>query len=240
MKSGACGKLTNRWLLDGSALSTSGNTVFDSIGSWHGQAYGGYKYGNETIIFDGTGYINLGSHTFGGAMSFAFWGKFEVAVQWQNFFDVGSGAVNENIFFAPAYPDQTGIFFTVYDSHTWFTSNQVPSYTASVGVWNHYVVTLSSQGMWAVYVNGVSVAFGSTNVAETVTRQFTYIGRSCWLNPSWWQGTGTGFLNGAIKDFQFALGTAFTASEAAYLYANVCPAGSSETSRITTSCHCSH
>ena len=90
-----CAKLTNRWLLDGSAASTAGSTVIDSIGGWNGVAYGGYSYSNGAINLDGnSGYVDLGSHYFGGAMSFAFWGLMSSQQSYASFLDWGSGSYN--------------------------------------------------------------------------------------------------------------------------------------------------
>ena len=56
----------------------SGSTVLDSAGSWNGVAYGGYSTSSGNLALDGSsGYVDLGSHTVSGKISYAFWGRID-------------------------------------------------------------------------------------------------------------------------------------------------------------------
>ena len=146
-------------------------------------------------------------------MSFAFWAKAYTS-SWNTFFDIGSTWGIDNIYFAF---NQTHLAFANFDNIDYTTFKSTISTTSlSPGTWNHYVVSLDESGNFAVYLNGNSTFVGKTMTPRTLVHDNTFIGRSI----------SNGFLNGAIKDFQFALGTVFTPLEAAYLYANVCPRGS--------------
>ena len=210
-----CSKLTNRWLLDGTSTSASGTTVIDSVGNWNGVAYGSYNYSGKAINFDGSSaYVNLGSRTFGGAMSFAFWGKVNKNATWSRFLDWGSGSPGNNIMMM-AQSDRNVLTVGVYNN-AGSTINVYSSYVVPLNVWNHYVFTLDDSGNFVVYLNGASLYSGQTNAVSTATRTHLVLGSSYQWNN---------YLPGAIKDFQFALGTVFTAGEALYLYNNVCPVG---------------
>jgi hypothetical protein len=71
----ACPKVTNRWPLNSNWAS--GSTVIDSVGLWNGTAFGGFSYSADNtgaIALDGvSGYVGLGTHTFGGASACGGW-----------------------------------------------------------------------------------------------------------------------------------------------------------------------
>ena len=90
---GTCAAFTNRWPLKAG--------VSNSVGSWSGTAYGGVSFSNGYAAFDSTGYIDLGSRTVGGAMSWAFWGRVEAYGYWERWFDWASGAPLNNLLLSP-------------------------------------------------------------------------------------------------------------------------------------------
>lgn len=194
---------------------------FCSVGAWNGTAYGLYAYtpaNTGAILFDGaTGYVDLGSRTFGGAFSLAFWGRYDTAQTWSRFFDFGSDAGTSNILFAPT--DSNGaLVLQAYGSGAIHSNCEASgSAVPTGGVWSHFVVSVSASGSAALYLNGALVCtndgFGPV---ATVTFSNLFVGRS------WWPGDP--YLSGGIGDLQLALGTALTAYDAANLYAGLgCP-----------------
>ena len=172
-----CSKLTNRWLLDGSAASTSGNTVIDSIGNWNGVAYGGYSYNNGAVYLDGnSGYIDLGSHFFGGSMSIAFWSTVITFNSWQRFFDWATGSFNNpygNIVLCTG-DTSTGSSLTFsVNGANWNPSGIY----FPLKVWNHFVITLDSSGNYVIYMNGKSVYSSSSVPADVIQRTHMYLGK---------------------------------------------------------------
>ena len=96
-------------------------------------------------------------------------------------------------------------------------------YTPAAGTWSHYVVTIDASGSVSLYANGVAAlqCDVGAGVPRSVLRTHLYLGASWWPVPV---TDNKVFLNGALADFQFALGTAFTAVDAANLYSGVgCP-----------------
>jgi hypothetical protein len=211
----ACSRVTNRWRLDASGVA--GATLIDSVGGWNGTAYGGYSTANGALTLDGlSGYADLGSRTFGGAMSWAFWARVDAWQTWERFFDFGAaagGTTGYNLC-ASATPNGVGdtLSVSVYPGNTYDFSSAAK--TLRLGVWQHHVMTVDESGWLAYYIDGARVIATQANVAQTKTRTHLYLGKS------WWIGTGAPdrFFKGALSNFQFALGTAFSAYDAANLY----------------------
>ena len=157
-------------------------------------------------------------------MSFAFWAKVNTLTNWTRFIDWGSGSPQDNLVLIPSVGNSLCLGLVIGTQ----SNGKCSSYTVTTGAWNHYAFTFDSSGNFAVYVNGISIysdGFGSS--IPTTTRTHLYLGKSFWSNP---------YLNGAIKDFQFAAGAVFTAIDVQYLYQNVCPKPTG--SSTCTQCAC--
>ena len=122
----------------------------------------------------------------------------------------------DNIVISP-YSGNTYLYLSVNNGNS--DSSSYTNYYVPVGEWKHYVLTLDASGNYVVYVNGVVQYSGPIHPANYATRSHLYLGKSWWSSDP--------LLNGAIKDFQFALGIVFTQSEVNTLYNNVCPNGKS-------------
>lgn len=146
-------------------------------------------------------------------MSWSFWGMVNNSQPWQRFFDWGSGAYDNNLLMTAPF-STLEIVLDVYAGSSGV--NLYPRVAVSYGEWYHYTVTLTAQGVIALYVNGVGVFASGTNIAPTVARTHMYLGKSLWSADS--------LFNGAISDFQFANGFAFTPYDVGNMYAGYgCP-----------------
>ena len=226
-----CGRLTNRWKFD----TAYGSTVVDSIGTWNGTVSGGVSFSSGAATFDGlTGYINLGTRTFGGAISIAFW------------FTVPTNALNAALvsFGQGAY--------TQYNNEIIFSSNgggtlpgTGPWYMISSGAggesgtndynnmgagvygtslpyntsWIHFALTVNNlTGYSTAYINGVQAYTSNTHSSvPPVVARTMLIGRADY-------NTGN-FFNGSMADLQIATGYTLSGGDVANIYAGVgCPA----------------
>ena len=70
-------------------------------------------------------------------------------------------------------------------------------------------MTLDASGNLVLYVNGASVLAVTAQAAPTVSRSHLYLGKSWWNQDA--------ILNGGLADLAFALGTVFSAADAASL-----------------------
>jgi RHS repeat-associated protein len=75
------------------------------------------------------------------------------------------------------------------------------------GQWQHIVATMSSAGAVTIYRNGVSIATGTTQVPNVVTRTGNFIGKSGWsASPTYFHGRldEVGIYNKALSAAQVA------------------------------------
>jgi hypothetical protein len=92
-------------------------------------------------------------------------------------------------------------------------------------VWRHVVWTISSTGVWNLYIDGVNKVLNSARVyPKLITRPSNFIGRSNWPDP---------YFNGAIDDFRIYY-REITAAEANALYVGPSPAKLTDTVTNTT------
>ena len=162
-------------------------------------------------MLDGaSGYVDLGSRTFGGAMSWVFWARVDAYQSWQRLFDWGAGSPMDNLLLSPSPNSPSGMLGGAMGISISVGSNNPNVYTPTVltlGAWQHHALTLDAAGGVVYYVNGAQVFSAATNAAATTTRTHLYLGKS------WWNGDP--FFKGALSDFQFALGTVFSAYDVA-------------------------
>jgi len=200
--------------------------VIDSKGLWNGTVSGGgYYVDSNGMTFQGIApvYVNLGSQTYGGNMSWAFTAHVDTFRNWGKFFDWGNAAnlgdcqyrksftsfsASPNLDYGTpggtlgvATADTNGNTVTVQSSGVVVTSKQ----------WNYYVLTLDVLGNVKVYVNGTLVSSGAGKAQPVMNRLYNLIGMSiCSLDQP---------FTGTIRDFLFASGTVFSADDATSLYA---------------------
>jgi hypothetical protein len=213
-----CGRLTNRWMLDNVS-------AVDSVGTWSGTVMAGVTFTSGAASFDGsTGYISLGTRTFGGSLSIAFWFQQYVSTQSNVLFSFGAGGgtayTNEFTFVTNGggYSPGSGPFIGYGTGSPVFLNTLAGSYGTyfPINTWVHVAITVNS-GAVTLFINGAQAYSGTATVP--VAQRTMYIGRANY-------GI-TQFLNGAVSDVQFAAGYVFTAGDVANMYAGTgCPAPS--------------
>ena len=221
-RDGGCSRLTSRWFLNSSTGSFS---FADTVGTWNATTTGsGLSFSNAyqrgALSFDGVsgGIVLLGSYTFGGALSVAFWAMDLDAVTGNNraVFDFSGSAAGSNAWLAFALNGGGGRpFINVgYTSPNYFNFGSLPP----VGAWVHYAFTMDSSGRATIYINGTQIANNTFagGALPVVSRTLTL--GNC--NG----GNGCPFF-GALSDFQLSVGYVFTAGDVLNLYNGVgCPA----------------
>jgi hypothetical protein len=214
-----CGRLTNRWMLDNVS-------VVDSVGTWSGTVMAGVTFTSGAASFDGsTGYINLGTRTFGGSLSVALWFQQYVNTLNNNvLFSFGAGGgtayTNEFAFVANGGGSApgSGPFIGYGTGSPVFLNTLAGSYGTyfPINTWVHVALTVNSAtSAVTLFINGAQAYSGTATVP--VAQRTMFIGRANY-------GT-TQFLNGAVSDVQFAAGYVFTAGDVTNMYAGTgCPA----------------
>ena len=155
-----CSVATNRFPL--SSASITNGFAYDYSNNWTaGMVYGTPSFVTDSDItgggmtFDGaTTYVDLGTQTVGSPLSVAFWARWNglgsgSPARWQRFFDFGSGAPYYNFLMSP--DDGSGklamaIYNGVNGNSGLYTMVWFP-FAVPVGVWVHYVVTSSADGV---------------------------------------------------------------------------------------------
>jgi hypothetical protein len=211
-----CGRLTNRWMLDNVS-------VVDSVGTWSGTVMAGVTFSSGAASFDGaTGYIRLGTRTFGGSFSVAFWFQQYVSTLSNVIFSFGAGGgtayTNEFAFLANGGGSLPGTGPCIaYGSGTWLNT-LAGSYGTyfPINTWVHVAITVNSAtSAVTLFVNGAQAYSGTATVP--VAARSMLIGAANY-------GT-TQFLNGAVSNVQFAAGYVFTAGDVSNIFAGTgCPA----------------
>ncbi len=217
--------MTNRWLLDSSAVT-------DSTGTWNGTVSGGVTFTSGAAKFDGsTGYISLGTRTFGGAISIAFW--FTVSTNsyssvvfsfgagvstYSNAIEFGSNGGSSLPGGGPWYLVTSGAG-TGSGTNSWNNIYPSGTYLPYDSSWIHFALTVNSvTGYSTAYINGAQVY--TTNTLTSIPQT---VARTLWLGRS--TASSTSYFAGSISDLQLAVGYALTAGDVANLYNGVgCPA----------------
>jgi hypothetical protein len=219
----------------------TGSRLVDRLGNWNGTVYyttspavagtpnnapdyySGGPYNQAALRFNGSTYVDLGPCFFGMPISLSFWALWtappDSSLAWQRFFDFGSASLTTNFLMSPygfGSPGAPVIGAAVGNGNT---NENINTNTLAVpGVWTHYTVTVSSAGLFKLYVNGTS-RFNYTMTGGGVpngTRTNMYLGKSWWPdNP---------LFRGSISSFSIATFQELTADDASNLYNNVgCP-----------------
>jgi Concanavalin A-like lectin/glucanases superfamily/Secretion system C-terminal sorting domain len=113
------------------------------------------------------------------------WVKIESVRTWSRLFDFGGGQLDNNIILATSEGNDNLPTFAVYNGNV--SSNLIKSSVPMpVGEWAHLAVTYNaSSGAAIIYLNGVQVGSGTTNVLPiNYNRIESYIGASAWNDRS--------------------------------------------------------
>jgi hypothetical protein len=185
--------------LDSSQSSSypgSGSTWYDLSGNGNNATlYNNPTYSGGSLVFSGTGTApspgTVGSVQYGqvpngvyfnGNFTINTWIKISAYNNWQRIIDFGNGAGNNSVLLASTYG--TSGYPGFYCTGSQFQSTQQLSYN----VWYNVAATMSGT-TGTIYVNGVARGTATMSVAQNVTRQYCYIGRSEWAGDGMFQGS---------------------------------------------------
>lgn len=175
------------WPMDGNADDVSGN-------EHHGTIFGGVTptedhkgRANSACLFNGTdGYINLGSWENGGAMTFAFWARWDAFNYWSRIIELSKGGGFDNGIVIANRQNSSNFSFhmlksTIYELRV---NNLIPQ----PPVWVFYSATVDNIGIMKVYKNGILQGTYNGIVPALVLRSKQYIGRSTFSSDKYFQG----------------------------------------------------
>ncbi|MEZ5069908.1 MAG: LamG-like jellyroll fold domain-containing protein [Bacteroidales bacterium] len=169
---------------NGDALDASGN---EHHGTVNGALPTDDRDGRSqsAYLFDGTNdYIDLGDWENGGAMSFAFWARWDAFHNYSRIVDLGNGSSSNNIIVAN-YQTNNNLFFSVYTSG----ENKYFVPAIELGQWAFFAATVDNSGVMTVYKDGVQIGHkpnGST--PNTLMRTAQYVGRSNFSQDGYFMG----------------------------------------------------
>ena len=137
-------------------------------------------------MFDGVNdYIDIGDWTNGGAMSFAFWARWDAFNSYSRIVDLGNGSSNNNIIVGN-YQTQNSLFFSAYNG-TSETKMWTP--TITLGQWDFYTTTVDASGIMTIYKNGVQIAQRTDGFTPNyLLRTKQYIGKSNFTIDKYFKG----------------------------------------------------
>lgn len=188
-----CSNLIAHYPFSGNANDASG---YNRHGTVFGATLTQDKDGNfdSAYYFDGTNqYIDLGDWENGGAMTFAFWARWDAFNGYSRIVDLSNGTRNNdvNIF---NWSTSNEICFYVHNTDI---GNYIYIKTAAitVGQWDFYAVTVDDNGHMKIYKNGILIAGNiNGNPVKFLTRTYQYIGKSIYSSD--------GYFKGAIDDLR--------------------------------------
>jgi hypothetical protein len=152
---------------------------------------------NYAISMDGSSssYASLGtvnpSGNFSTGLTIECWVKWGAFNSWSRLMEMGNGSASDNLIFANE-STSNALRYEVYKG----ASTQGISGPANLvtGRWYHVAVTQDASGNTTLYVDGVSVASGSVQLPNNVSRTNCYIGKSNWASD--------GYLNGTVDEMR--------------------------------------
>jgi uncharacterized repeat protein (TIGR02543 family) len=183
------------WPFDGDINDQSGS-------SWHGSStnltFTNDRHGKtaKSASFDGiSSYIQLPPKSnLSGDLSASGWIQLRSGKnQFERIFDFGNGYESDNIFLSPSALGNKLV------TEFW-NSNISGGYTYSAvefpsGTWVHFAMTLKSNGIVELYINGKKTTSSTSNIKpREIIRNFCYIGKSNWANDA--------FLDGKLDDLR--------------------------------------
>ena len=207
--------------------TVSGVTVLDSSPNHHDASLNGYGLASTTshvakfasdLNFNGSNsYVQLpstGLSNFTNGFSFGVWAYPTAANNQARFLDIGNGSGSDNILF---YRSGTSndLIFQVFKGGT--GTYVVASNALTLNTWQYLSVTQSASGAVTIYKNGQSIATGTVQVANNITRTTNYIGKSNWGDPFYaGEMSSAGIWNVALTaaQVQSAMNNGLTGNEA--------------------------
>jgi hypothetical protein len=191
----------------------NGNANDESGNNHNGTVYGATLTddrngsANSAYYFDGVNnYIDLGDWENGGAMTFAFWARWDAFNNYSRIVDLGNGSSSNNIIVAN-YQTNNGLFFSAYngasETRMWIS-------TISLNQWDFYTATVDESGIMTIYKNGQQIAQKTDGFKPNyILRTAQFIGKSNF--------SADGYFNGAMDDIRI-YNTALSATEILNLY----------------------
>ena len=178
-----------------SSYPGSGSTWYDLSGnSNNATLYNGPTYDGSSLVFSGAGTApalgTVGSVQYGqvpngvyfnGDFTINTWVKISAYNNWQRIIDFGQGAGVNSVLLSSTY-GTTG-YPGFYVSGSQFQSTTQLSYNT----WYNISATMSGT-TGTIYVNGAAAGSQTMSVAQNVTRQYCFIGRSEWAGDGMFQG----------------------------------------------------
>jgi len=146
------------------------------------------------IVFDGVDdYVSLPemNHNFSEGITVEAWVWYNGFQSWSRIIDFGNGAAVDNILLANEGLSGN-LTFNV------FRGNQSKAITVvsalETGKWIHLAATIDESGIAKLYKNGEQIQLGEMQLPNTVKRTNNYVGKSNWVNDS--------YFNGKISDLR--------------------------------------
>jgi Ca2+-binding RTX toxin-like protein len=132
----------------------------------------------QALNLDGVNdHIDLGPLTLGSAITLQAWVKPDTFHPYARIFDFGNGPARDNILLSQKY-------FQVYAGSTLLGSMEVPAAYTQAGAWMHMAVTVESNRMASLYIDGELVgAMLLSAELPSIARANNYVGRSHWADP---------------------------------------------------------
>ena len=144
---------------------------------------------SKSVEFNGTdGYVNLpsGFDSLGSGFTCEFWAYPTAAQNWARFLDMGNGAPMDNIIIARQSTSNDMIFSVRRGDAVEMSLKAVN--VISLNTWQHFVVTLDTDGYGRIYKNGSLVVHGPMLMPEVVNLTKCYIGKSNWVADAYYKG----------------------------------------------------
>lgn len=192
---------------NGNANDLSGNH-FD--GAVNGATLVPDRLGNPdgAYAFDGVDdYIDLGDWENGGAMSFAFWARWDAFNNYSRIIDLGNGSSSDNIVLSNRQTNENFLFSIYKGSY----EKQLYSSAITMNQWDFYAATVNETGEMTIYKNGLRIGKRTDGYTPNyLLRTKQYIGKSNF-------GTQDDYFKGAIDEMMI-YDTAMTEEEIMELF----------------------
>jgi hypothetical protein len=159
---------------NGNANDESGN---EHHGAVNGATLAPDRFGKSdgAYVFDGVDdYIDLGDWENGGAMSFAFWARWDAFNWYSRIIDLGNGSSSDNIVICN-HQDNNNLFFSIFlgSSDTKFSASGI-----TLNQWDFYTATVDGSGVMTLYKNGIQIGQYNGVTPNYMLRTKQYIGKS--------------------------------------------------------------
>ncbi len=188
------GEMQGYWKLD----ESSGTTASDSSGKgMNGTCMNGLSFTSDSVSgvfdgainFDGTGeYIDLpdGFADFSKGVTISVWAYPTAEQYYSRFIDLGNGSESDNILFGREGTSDN-LFFEIWEGGS-NGGRVVGSDAIELDKWQMFTATVDASGNTVIYKDAQVAGYGTTGVANNVTRTANYIGRSNWGADAYYQG----------------------------------------------------